>query len=358
MLSGSMPNIRSAICEAIQSDPAAPDLNSLSEQFEFLVVGLIKNSVGNDMNGQKIVVIDGFDECFSVDAYTTRRTLESLITTILDGVADIPLKFLLLSRSEDWIKKAFRDGDPSSLRVFSLHDVAKSDVQHDIEVYLKSRLSEIGNRHPQWDSGWPPEEELTTLLEISRGYSKQNSRWPPEEELTTLITLSDGLFIYAATAVRYIGAPNIDSRFRLTRIVRPGRASVLQGNMIDSLYGMVMDQAFDGLEDEERFSRREVLASVVLFQTPLSMAGIASLLDIPIDQVKLDLSPFHSVLHIPSSNPGHVAIGHDSFREFLFDPARCGDPSQGGWIPRSLYANHQVSAIIEQVSSEEHLRFT
>ena len=86
-----------------------------------------------------------------------------------------------------------------------------------------------------------------------------------------------------------------------------------------------MDQAFDNLEDEECISRRQVLASVVLFQTPLSMAGIASLLGIPIDQVEVDLSPFHSVIHIPSTNDGHVAIFHASFREFIVDPARCGD---------------------------------
>ena len=305
MLSQSDPEIRLAICEVLECTPNVADLNSLSEQFKSLVVGPIKKVVGNDINIYKVVVIDALDECASlVDAHASRWTVESLITTILDGVADIPVKFFLLSRPEEWIKNTFSHNDPSSLRTFSLHEVAKSDVQRDIEVYLRSTFSEIA---------------------ISGGYSRQDSRWPPEEELTTLLARSDGLFIYAATAVRYIGAPGVNSRLRLTKIVRPGHASVLQTGTIDSLYGMIMDQAFDKLEDEECISRREVLASVVLFQTPLAMAGIASLLDIAIDQVKVDLSPFHSVIHIPSTNGGHVAIFHASFREFIVHPARCGD---------------------------------
>ena len=304
MLSQSNPKIWSAICEVLASNPDVGDLNSLSEQFKSLVVGPIKKVVRNDIKIYKIVVIDALDECSSlVDARASRSTVESLITTILDGVADIPLKFFILSRPEDWIKNAFRHNDPSSLRVFSLHEVAKTDIQHDIEVYLRYKFSEIAK---------------------SCGYSGQDSRWPPEEELTTLVTRSDGLFIYAATAVRSIGAPGANSRLLLTKTVQAGGASVLQASTIDSLYEMIMHQAFDKLEDEECISRREVLASVVLLQTPLSMAGIASLLDISIDQVAVDLSPFHSVIHIPSSNDGHITIFHESFREYIVDPARCG----------------------------------
>ena len=304
MLSRSDPKIRSAICEALERNPDVADLNSLSEQFKSLVVEPMKRAIHNDTYVYKIIVIDALDECSSLlDASASRWTVRSLITAILDGVADIPLKFFVVSRPEDWIKNAFLH-NPSSLQVFSLHEVAKSDVQRDIEVYLRSKFSEIAK---------------------SCGHSQHYSCWPPEEELMTLLTRSDGLFIYAATAIRYIGAPGVNSPLRLTTIVRPGRASVLQASTIDSLYSMIMDHAFDKLEYEECISRQEILASVVLFQTPLSMAGIASLLDIRIHQAEVDLSPFHSVIHVPSVNDGHVSIFHASFREFIVDPARCGE---------------------------------
>ena len=303
MLSQSNSNIRSAICEVLESNPDVVKLNSLSAQFNSLVVEPIKKVIGNDMNIYKIVVIDGLDECSSLlDA--SKPTVESLITTILDGVADIPLKFFILSRPENWIKIAFRCNDPSSLRTSSLNEVAKSEVQHDIEVYLRSKFSNIAK---------------------SCEYS---SHWPPEEELTTLIARSDGLFIYAAAAIRYIGAAGANPQLRLTKAVQPGRPSMPPDSPIDpidELYGIIMDEAFVRLCDEEFISRREILTLMVLLQTPLSMAGIASLLEIPTDQAKTDLSPFHAVVDIPSSSDGNVAIFHASFREFIVDPPRCWD---------------------------------
>ena len=88
---------------------------------------------------------------------------------------------------------------------------------------------------------------------------------------------------------------------------------------------MIMDQAFNRLEVSEYILRRQVLTSVVLFQTPLSMAGITSLLDMPDGQTEADLSPFHSVIHVPSGSHGYISIFHASFREFIVDPARCVD---------------------------------
>ena len=55
------------------------------------------------------------------------------------------------------------------------------------------------------------------------------------------------------------------------------------------------------------------------------MASIASLLNIPKDQTEADFSPFHSVIHVPSSSHGHTSIFHASFREYIVDPARYGD---------------------------------
>ena len=297
MLAQSDPEIRSAIHEVLASDPDVADLNSLPQQFSYLVVNPIKRVVDKDVKLHKIIVIDALDECSSP------WIVESLIKTILSGVADIPLKFFIASRPEDWIKDALRPVvGPSLFQEFSLHDVAKADAQRDIETYLRLALSEIAN---------------------TRSHSR--GPWPPEQELKALLVRSDGLFIYAATAIRYIRARGVNFRRRLTEIVRPGPTSVLQAGTIDNLYLIIMDQAFDNLEDSECILRREVLASVVLFQTPLSMTSIASLLNMPNDQTEADLSPFASVTHIPSDNDGHISIFHASFREFILDSARSGD---------------------------------
>ena len=297
MLARSNPKIRSALCEILAGDPDVANLNSLPHQFSSLIVDPIHRAIDKDVKLYKVIIIDALDECSSP------RIVVSLIRAILNGVANIPLKFFIVSRPEDRIKSVFYHAARSlSFQEFSLHDVAKSDVQRDIQTYLRSALSEIANE---------------------RGYSQHDSPWPPEQELMALLKQSDGLFIYAATAIRYVGTWGVDFRWRLSEIVRPGRISALQAGTIDNLYLMIMSQAFDKLEDTERILRREVLASVVLFQTPLSIAGIASLLDMPQERIEAGLSPFHSVVHVPFG--GHISIFHASFREFIVDPVRCGE---------------------------------
>ena len=299
MLAHSNSEIRSAIQEVLTSDPDVANLNSLSQQFHSLVGNPTKRVIDKDIKIYKVIVIDALDECSS------QWIVEALIKAILEGVADIPLKFFILSRSEDWIKRAFhRVARPSLLHEFTLHHVAKSEVQRDIKTYLTSALSDIAE---------------------ARSFSSNDPPWPPEEELKALLIRSDGLFIYAATAIRYIGARGVNCRRRLTKIVRPGPTSVLQASTIDNLYLMIIVQALSKLEDSECISRQEVLSSVVLFHTPLSMAGMTSLLNMDNSQIKADLSPFHSVIHVPSGSDGHISIFHASFREFIVDPARCGD---------------------------------
>ena len=297
MLARSNPKIRSAICEILTGDPDVANLNSLPHQFCSLIANPIKDVIDKDVKIYKVIIIDALDECSS------QQLVVALIKAILNGIADIPLKFFIVTRPEGWITSAFRRiYRPSLVQEFTLHDVAKSDVQHDIQTYLRSALSEIVN---------------------ACGYSQHDSPWPPEQELMALLKQSDGLFIYAATAIRYIGVWGVDFRWRLREIVRPGRVSALRAGTIDRLYLMIMDRAFDKLEGSERTLRREVLASVVLVQTPLSTPGIASVLDMAKDQIETGLSPFHSVIHVSFGE--QISIFHASFREFIVDPARCGD---------------------------------
>ena len=299
MLSQSNPEIWSAICEVLTNNPDVADLNSLTQQFSSLIVNPIQHVIDRDIKIYKIIVIDALDECSSP------WIVQSLIKAILDGVVNVSLKFFILSQPEDWIKQAFDHISRALLlQEFTLHNVAKSDVQHDINTCLSLALSEILMAH---------------------GYVHHDPSWPPKHELKALLIRSDGLFIYAVTAIHYIGAQGVNSRQCLTEIVRPGPTSVLQASTIDNLYLMIMDQAFNRLEVSECILRQEVLTSVVLFQTPLSMAGITSLLNMPYGQTKADLSPFHSVIHVPSGSHGHISIFHASFREFIVDPAHCGD---------------------------------
>ena len=93
--------------------------------------------------------------------------------------------------------------------------------------------------------------------------------------------------------------------------------------MIDLLYQHIIDEAFpqkDG-DGDGGSKRTDVLATVVCLQTPLSMEGIASLLDLEFRDVQFSLSPLQSVIRAPDN--GSVSIFHASFPAFIIDPNRC-----------------------------------
>ena len=148
----------------------------LNQRCSSLIVNPIKHVIDKDVEIYKIIVTNALDECSSP------WVIESLIKAILNGVTDIPLKFFILSRPEDWIKRTFSHVARSSLlQEFTLHDVAESDVQRDIETYLRSALSDIAMAH---------------------GYVHHDPSWPPERKLNTLLIRSDGLFIDCHTLYR------------------------------------------------------------------------------------------------------------------------------------------------------------
>jgi hypothetical protein len=74
-----------------------------------------------------------------------------------------------------------------SSSVLHLHDVESDLVQADIKCYIEAELSQVAADSGLSDQGWPMEAEVNSLVEHA-----------------------DRLFIYAATAIRYIGQTNVD----------------------------------------------------------------------------------------------------------------------------------------------------
>lgn len=308
MLARISPPIRSEICQVLQNNPDVVS-DSLSEQFRSLVVLPVQRVFPNPAKTYQIVVIDAIDEC------SDQSIVESLIGVILACALDLPLKFFIASRPEPRIRKAFRNNaTPSSnIKVFDeihLHEATKDDVRNDIQTYLQRSLSDIA---------------------VNDGVSQHPSDWPPENEFQELLKHCEDLFIYAATAVRYIGAENGDYRERLTNMTRNGSAFATKPNdTINSLYQHIMDRAFSNVEVSERSRRIDVLAAVVcLQQSSLTMDAIASLLALDWRDVQFALLPLYSVINV--TGDGQIGVFHSSFRDFLVNPVRRG----GTWVDAS-----------------------
>jgi hypothetical protein len=80
-------------------------------------------------------------------------------------------------------------------------------------------------------------------------------------------------------------------------------------------------------EEGEAFCRmlRTVLGSIAVLFASLSAPSIASLLDLPEDDVPPILSDLHSILDISDNLAEPVRLHHASFRDFLLNSARCTD---------------------------------
>ena len=130
-----------------------------------------------DPAGPNLIVIDGLDECASQDE----------ILRLIDWLCKhtLPFRFLLMSQPEPDIKAHFAycpAGGPIEVLSLSL-----TESKDDIRKYFIEELEKIRQISPAfWGHSVP-------------------SDWPPAPYIDELVKKSEGLFVYAATAVRYIG---------------------------------------------------------------------------------------------------------------------------------------------------------
>ncbi|GLB42001.1 hypothetical protein LshimejAT787_1100160 [Lyophyllum shimeji] len=316
-LASSSPSIQSEVIKAIESDPtlAEPTYINLEDQFEKLIRHPIRASIGQGMKTYKIIVIDAVDEC------TDYRIVGSLIRLMLRSASAIPLKFFVTSRDEVLIRRAFCS-IPELSTALQLHEVEKSVVEGDIRRYVERSLLEIK----------------------SLGLDQTLDAWPAPSELSRLVQHSGRLFIYAATALRYIhdGDQLYKSRLALMANQELNSASALQTSMIDDLYGHILEQACASKEVAERVLMRRLLSIIVFFRNPLPIEAIISLAEI---DAHLYLPSFASVIHVPTHTDSAVAPFHASFPDFVTNRTRCS-PERCPSFPALLPAEgHGVLAV-------------
>ncbi|GLB44022.1 hypothetical protein LshimejAT787_1502060 [Lyophyllum shimeji] len=294
-LASSSPSIQSEVIKAIESDPtlAEPTYINLEDQFEKLIRHPIRACIGQGMKTYKIIVIDAVDEC------TDHGIVGSLIRLMLQSASAIPLKFFVTSRDEVLIRSAFCS-IPGLSTALQLHEVEKSVVEDDIRRYVARSLLDIK----------------------SLGLDQTLDVWPVPSELSRLIQHSGRLFIYAATALRYIrdGAQLYKSRLALMAKQEPNSASALQTSRIDDLYGHILEQACASKEVAEGVFMRQLLSIILFLRNPLPIEDVISLSEI---DARLYLPPLASVIHIPTHKDSAVAPFHASFSDFVMDRTRC-----------------------------------
>ena len=235
----------------------------------------------------KVVVIDAVDE------FANQEVVALFIKLILKWASETPLKIFLASRDEYRIRNAF--GSRDSIR-FYLHEIEKDVVENNIRKYLETSLARIKD--------------------------DDSEEWPLSSELSGLVARSGTLFIYAATAVRYIANGGEYYKSRLSAMVIHGQKSINKFEAdIDSLYVHVLEKVCDNKETDEVDLMRNLLSITIFLRNPLPMEAIKSLSGER--NARLYLSPLTSVIHIPDHPGTVVAPFHASFPDFITNPKRC-----------------------------------
>ncbi|KAF8625172.1 hypothetical protein AX14_011657, partial [Amanita brunnescens Koide BX004] len=123
--------------------------------------------------GPNLIVIDGLDECASQDR----------IIRLIDWLRKnrLPFRFLLTSRPEPDIRARFEYRPGGGL--IEVQSLSLTESKDDIRKYIVEELEKIRQ---------------------DRHSFRLPSNWPPKPYIDELVKKSEGLFVYAATAVRYI----------------------------------------------------------------------------------------------------------------------------------------------------------
>ncbi|KAL0070381.1 hypothetical protein AAF712_002212 [Marasmius tenuissimus] len=224
--------MRSPIQQRISEDPRILEAK-LEDQFRDLTitptlkrrkrrrVWSLFSELSITRKASNIVVIDGLDECSGED---TQLRILSAIQSAFQESPRFPLRFLISSRPESWIREAFAAEPLRQLSQFiSLDEAFAPD--RDIMQYYRHHFREIAKSSKYRDVHFP-------------------ESWPSEEELETLVRRSCGQFVYAAIVIKFVTLAFTHPISQLRIILdntSDHRAGTSPYHELDALYHVILD---------------------------------------------------------------------------------------------------------------------
>ncbi|KAF2023556.1 vegetative incompatibility protein HET-E-1 [Setomelanomma holmii] len=294
-LMASMPEMRPGIKEALELDEFISE-KTLKDQFEKLILKPLLRTSRHRAH-RRIIVIDALDEC---ERDEDIREILRLLFRIREMDTTF-LRVFVTSRPELHIRLGFKQMSNGEYENIILHEIPEDVVKHDMKVLLRHEFAEM------------------------RKQRSLPSDWPSRIQIQALVDLSAPLFVFAASACRYIGDPKQNPRKRLETILtnRGAKASKL-----DETYLPILNLLFEAEDEDDKeqwiADFRAIVGSIVVLQDPLSINALANLLDVSKFDIGCRLDSLHSVFNIPDNENEPIRFLHLSLREFLVDPQKQG----------------------------------
>ena len=146
--------------------------------------------------------------------------------------------------------------------------------------------------------------------------------------LRQLVLYACGLFIWAATACRFIREGRRFARKRLDKILeRSSSAITAPETHLDEIYLAVLKHSISSdYSDEEKEEAcdklKHTLGSISVLLSPLPTSALSSLLRVSREDVDLTFNDLHAILDIPKDSTRQLRLHHPSFRDFLLSKDR------------------------------------
>ncbi|OBZ75608.1 hypothetical protein A0H81_05015 [Grifola frondosa] len=286
-------SFKERVSHVLESDPLTV-WSTVSRQLEKLIVKPLEDI--RSTFPPCVIIIDALDECKD---HSTTSVIISAISHYIDRLS--PLKFLITSRPELNINAGFLSPQLyNATQRLVLHEVALTIVAPDIQHYLETSLRNVQIAH------------------------RLHSSWPAATDIQLLTDRSGGLFIYAATAIKFVetaahGTPVDALRTLLSSISITSSSSTL----LDALYTNILQTAYPDLSLSLAGRLKSILGSIVVMPDALSSVDLEHLLGLEPNTIYSVLSGLHSVISIPGESGGVIRVLHPTFAEFLLDSGRC-----------------------------------
>ncbi|WEW56389.1 hypothetical protein PRK78_001832 [Emydomyces testavorans] len=316
-LAETSPEIRDEICKSISSHPNVRK-GSLNNQWNHLILQpLLSLEKGSLLPLTLVLVIDALDECEPEECHLS--ILFELIKQT-QQLGTIRLRLFITSRPEVHILKSFHAILKGIVHEDELHKISiiapadRNGLKDDITKFVEHELAKIARSH-----------------NLAAG-------WPGETKIRELACKADGLFIFAATACRFLaGARLTKSRIEVRlNMVFDGRVTESSPQeSLDGIYSRILQfsligNAVDEEKDEIYSMFKLIVGSIILLIEPLSTSALSSLLSSSRSTIEETLEALSSLLSMGTTETSTVQLLHLSFRDFLLDQQRC--KSEGFWI--------------------------
>jgi len=322
-LASSIPAVRAAILREIEEDPLIFK-KGLDYQFDALVAKSLDSEGISKLNGPRVIIIDGLNECIDRDQQVQ---ILNMVRKATEQVQP-PIHFLIASRPEHEIKAVFNSQSMKNILARLVLDDTYRPNQ-DIERFLCDNFNEIKADHPFKDCIPRP--------------------WPTDEDVHKVVQKSSGQFIYAATVIRYVKSLRHMPHQRLSTAIG---LTPVKGDLpfaeLDCLYRTILSSVENIQEVFMIFalcvtSSREPALDILFAST------IDLVFSLGAGELQLLLCDLGSLVSLSYTG---IEFLHASLLDFLFDPAR----SKEYFIDVAIYNPRIFCKIMDAIYSHSRTK--